>query len=92
MKLQSELFPHLVQTLRGEHPNKSRSYVRAIAESHALLGRVYTTLQSIPGALDTATTRLIEPSSLHQVDVRKLIQRGREISPPDETGTRFGMF
>ncbi|KAF1332229.1 hypothetical protein FI667_g3850, partial [Globisporangium splendens] len=42
----------LVQTLRGEQPNKPRSYVKVIASNCALLGRVHSVLQLFPGAVD----------------------------------------
>ncbi|RHY83418.1 hypothetical protein DYB26_000413 [Aphanomyces astaci] len=47
----ADLLPHLIQSLQGLHPNKSRSEVRAIAARHFALGSVHSTLQGIPGAL-----------------------------------------
>ncbi|RHY45675.1 hypothetical protein DYB34_010881, partial [Aphanomyces astaci] len=51
----ADLLPHLIQSLQGLHPNKSRSEVRAIAARHFALGSVHSTLQGIPGALAPPT-------------------------------------
>ncbi|ETW06866.1 hypothetical protein H310_02999 [Aphanomyces invadans] len=48
---EADLLPHLIQSLQGLHPDKSRAEVRAIAARHFILGSVLSTLQLIPGAL-----------------------------------------
>lgn len=86
--MQLDLFPQLVQTLRGELPNRSRSYVKVIASNYALLGRVHSVLQLFPGAVDDVPKVL--SFDVHQAPVKELINEAKSMSPPDTTGMRFG--
>lgn len=85
---EEDLFPHLVQTLRGENPNRARSYIKAMASQSAILGRVYVTLGQFPGAVDDVNA--VKPYDMHLAPIRDLIMLGRDTSPPDPTGARFG--
>ncbi|KAK1947989.1 hypothetical protein P3T76_000279 [Phytophthora citrophthora] len=71
-----DFFPQLVQTLRGEHPNRARTYIRAVASQHALCGRVIETLLQYPGAVGDDVVA-IEPFDVHLAPISELIQEGR---------------
>ncbi|TMW68737.1 hypothetical protein Poli38472_006205 [Pythium oligandrum] len=86
---EEELFPHLVQTLRGQNPNRARSYIKAMALGYILLGRVHSVLQNYPGAVDDIPT--IQPFDMHEAPIEELIRKARSRSPPDTTGQRFGV-
>jgi hypothetical protein len=86
--VQEDLYPQLVQSLRDENPNKARSYVKAVANGHALLGRVYAVLSQFPGALVGVAP--IEPFDMKDAPIQELILSARDKSPPDDTGARFG--
>lgn len=87
--LQADLFPHLVQNLRCEQPNRARSYIKAIAASHALLGRVHWTLRQMPDQVDDIP--VIMPFDMHDAPIEELIRKAKAQSPPDPTGARFGI-
>lgn len=87
--LQADLFPHLVQNLRCEQPNRTRSYIKAIAASHALMGRVHWILRQMPGQVDDMPA--ITPFDMHNAPIEELIRKAKAQSPPDPTGARFGI-
>lgn len=71
-----DFFPQLVQTLRGEHPNRARTYIRAVAARHALCGHVVETLLRYPGAVGDGIV-VVEPFDAHWAPVSELIKVGR---------------
>ncbi|GMF20736.1 unnamed protein product [Phytophthora lilii] len=71
-----DFFPQLVQTLRGEHPNRARTYIRAVAARHALCGKVVETLLCYPGAVGDGVA-VVEPFDVHLAPVSELIKVGR---------------
>ncbi|ETI43709.1 hypothetical protein F441_11360 [Phytophthora nicotianae CJ01A1] len=71
-----DFFPQLVQTLRGEHPNRARTYIRAVATQHALCGRVVETLLRYPGAVGNDVV-VVEPFDVHLAPISELIKVGR---------------
>jgi hypothetical protein len=71
-----DFFPQLVQTLRGEHPNRARSYIRAVATQHALAGQVVETLLRYPGAVGDEAVA-VKPFDVHLAPVSELIKEGR---------------
>ncbi|KAG1700207.1 hypothetical protein DVH05_012015 [Phytophthora capsici] len=71
-----DFFPQLVQTLRGEHPNRARTYIRAVASQHALCGRVIETLLHYPGAVGDDVVA-IKPFDVHLAPISDLINEGR---------------
>ncbi|DBA00758.1 TPA: LOW QUALITY PROTEIN: hypothetical protein N0F65_001229 [Lagenidium giganteum] len=85
---EEELFPHLIQALRVEQPNRPRSYIKALATRFALLGKVYETLCLYPGAVDDVAP--IKPADIRLAPIKELIRRGKDRSPPDDTGARYG--
>ncbi|KAF1795247.1 Immunoglobulin-like fold [Phytophthora cactorum] len=71
-----DFFPQLVQTLRGEHPNRARTYIRAVATQHALCGKVVESLLQYPGAVGNDVA-VVEPFDVHLAPVSELIKVGR---------------
>ncbi|KAL3673225.1 hypothetical protein V7S43_000948 [Phytophthora oleae] len=71
-----DFFPQLVQTLRGEHPNRARTYIRTVAFQHALCGKVIETLLHYPGAVGDDVVA-IEPFDVHLAPISELIKEGR---------------
>lgn len=76
---QSDLFPQLVQTLRCEQPNRSRSYIKVVASNYALLGRIHSVLRNFPGAVDDIP--VVAPLDIRQAPIEDLLRRAKTPSP-----------
>ncbi|KAE9025265.1 hypothetical protein PF005_g3634 [Phytophthora fragariae] len=70
---EDEFFPQLVQTLRGEHPNRARTYIKAVATKHALCGKVVETLLRYPGAVGEGVVA-VQPFDVHLAPIGEMIK------------------
>ncbi|KAG2521651.1 hypothetical protein BBO99_00002099 [Phytophthora kernoviae] len=70
-----EFFPQLVQTLRGEHPNRARTFIRAVAKQHELCGQVVDTLLRYPGAVGEGVA-IVKPFDTHGARVTRGAKEG----------------
>ncbi|KAG3107930.1 hypothetical protein PI124_g12987 [Phytophthora idaei] len=83
-----DFFPQLVQTLRGEHPNRARTYIRAVATQHALCGKVVESLLQYPGAVGNDVV-VVEPFDVHLAPVSELIKSKSEMQNDDQVRKVF---
>ncbi|KAG3176736.1 hypothetical protein PC128_g17170 [Phytophthora cactorum] len=83
-----DFFPQLVQTLRGEHPNRARTYIRAVATQHALCGKVVESLLQYPGAVGNDVV-VVEPFDVHLAPISELIKSKSEMQNDDQVRKVF---